>query len=46
MVAMVREVLGDEADMYVPLVNVGVHLSRLNGSMHDTCHTANLVAQN
>jgi hypothetical protein len=44
-VAMVSEVLGDVADVYVPLVNGGVHLSKLNGSMHDTCHTANLVAK-
>jgi hypothetical protein len=44
-VEMVREVLGDKADVYVPIVNGGVNLSKLHGSMHDTCNTANLVAQ-
>lgn len=44
-VAMVREELGDMADEYVPLVKGGVHLSKLQGSMHDTCNTANLVAK-
>jgi hypothetical protein len=33
------------ADELVPLVNGGVHLSKMNGTMHDTCNTANLVAR-
>ena len=41
-VAMVRAELGDSADDLVPVVHGGVHLSKLNGSMHDTCNTANL----
>ena len=44
-VAMVREALGERADELVPLLHGGVHVSKLNGSMHDTCNTANLVAQ-
>jgi hypothetical protein len=44
-VAMVRVELGDCADELVPLVKDGAHLSKLNGSMHDTCNTANLVAK-
>jgi hypothetical protein len=44
-VAMVRAELGDSADDLVPVVHGGVHLSKLNGSMHDTCNTANLVAK-
>ena len=44
-VEMVRAELGDCADELVPLVKGGVHLSKLNGSMHDTCNTANLVAK-
>jgi hypothetical protein len=42
---MVREALGERADELVPLLHGGVHVSKLNGSMHDTCNTANLVAQ-
>jgi hypothetical protein len=44
-VAMVRVALGARADKLVPLVHGGVHISKLNGTMHDTCNTANLVAK-
>ncbi len=44
-VAMVRAALGARADELVPLIHGGVHISKLNGSMHDTCNTANLVAK-
>ena len=44
-VAMVRAALGARADELVPLLHGGVHISKLNGSMHDTCNTANLVAK-
>jgi hypothetical protein len=44
-VAMVRAALGAHSDELVPPLHGGVHISTLNGSMHDTCNTANLVAQ-
>ena len=34
----------DVADVFCPLVAGGVNLHKLYGVMHDTCHTANLVA--
>jgi hypothetical protein len=42
---MLRELLGEEADMYIPLVNGGINLSKLCGVMHDTCHSANAIAR-
>ena len=45
LMAMVRAELGDKADELVPLVNGGVTLAKLRGSMHDTCNCANLVAK-
>ena len=42
---MLREVMGGEADMYVPLVNGGISLSKLCGVMHDTCNSANAIAR-
>jgi hypothetical protein len=42
---MLRELLGEEADMYIPVVNGGINLSKLCGVMHDTCHSANAIAR-
>ena len=42
---MLREVMGEEADTYVPLVNGGINLSKLCGVMHDTCNSANAIAR-
>jgi hypothetical protein len=42
---MLREVLGEEADTYIPMVNGGITLSKLCGVMHDTCHAANAIAR-
>jgi hypothetical protein len=42
---MLRELLGAEADTYVPLVNGGITLSKLCGVMHDTCNSANKIAR-
>ncbi len=43
---MVREELGPEdADRLVPLENGGVALHKIFGLMHDTCSTANRVAE-
>jgi hypothetical protein len=44
-VAMLREVLGSLADVHVPVINGGVMLHKLQGVMHDTCHTANKTAR-
>ncbi len=44
-VSIVRAALGARADEMVPLLHGDVHISKLNGSMHDTCNTANLVAK-
>jgi hypothetical protein len=35
--------LGQRADELCPIVNGGVHLSKLGGVIHDTCPTANLI---
>ncbi len=43
---LVREQLGVDADALVPLINGGVTLTKLCGSMHDTCNSANLIAKN
>jgi hypothetical protein len=43
---MVREELGAElGEQLVPLANGGVAVHKIFGLMHDTCSTANLVAQ-
>jgi hypothetical protein len=42
---MLREFLGNEADDLVPLINGGDMLHKLQGVMHDTCHTANKTAR-
>jgi hypothetical protein len=43
---MVREALEpEEADILVPLVDGGVKLHKIFGLMHDTCNTANKVAE-
>ncbi len=42
---LVREQLGVDADALVPLRNGGVTLTKLCGSMHDTCNSANLIAK-
>ena len=42
---LVREELGVDADALVPLINGGVTLTKLCGSMHDTCNSANLIAK-
>ncbi len=39
-VEMLREALGPFADVHVPIINGGVMLHKLQGVMHDTCHTA------
>ena len=44
-VGLLREELGDLADALVPLANGGVLLHKLQGVMHDTCHTANKTAR-
>jgi hypothetical protein len=44
-IGMLRESLGDQADVHVPLVNGGVKLHKLQGVMHDTCNTANKTAR-
>ena len=44
-IAILRKELGEEADVYVPLVNGGICLSKLRGVMHDTCNAANKVAR-
>jgi hypothetical protein len=42
---LLRQELGPEfADEYVPVVDGGISLHKIQGSMHDTCATANLVA--
>ncbi len=44
-IALLRQELGPEiADEYVPVVDGGISLHKIQGSMHDTCATANLVA--
>ncbi len=43
--SMLRELLGDAADTYVPLVNGGITLSKLCGVIHDTCNSANKIAR-
>jgi hypothetical protein len=46
LLAMVREELGTElGEQLVPLENGGVAVHKIFGLMHDTCSTANLVAQ-
>ena len=46
MLEMVREALGPEVgDVLVPKVNGGVALHKIFGLMHDTCSTANRVAE-
>ena len=40
-VGLLRDELLDLADALVPLTNGGVLLHKLQGVMHDTCHTAN-----
>jgi hypothetical protein len=40
-----REVMGEEADTYIPLVSGGINLSKLCGVMHDTCNSANAIAR-
>jgi hypothetical protein len=40
-VAMLREAVGAETYVLVPLINGGVMLHTLQGVMHDTCNTAN-----
>jgi hypothetical protein len=42
---MLREVMGEEVDTYIPLVNGGINLSKLCGVMHDTCNSANAIAR-
>jgi hypothetical protein len=44
-IGMLRESLGDQADVHVPRVNGGVKLHKLQGVMHDTCNTANKTAR-
>ena len=44
-VGLLREELGASADQHVPLTNGGVLLHKLQGVMHDTCHTANKTAR-
>jgi hypothetical protein len=44
-VGLLRVELGDLADALVPLTNGGVLLHKLQGVMHDTCHTANKTAR-
>jgi hypothetical protein len=44
-VEMLREALGPLADVHVPIINGGVMLHKLQGAMHDTCHTANKTAR-
>ena len=41
---ILRNELGTEADMLVPLTNGGVILHKFRAIMHDTCATANLAA--
>ena len=41
---LLREELGDEADVLAPLTGGGVKLHKIRGVMHDTCNTANLTA--
>jgi hypothetical protein len=42
---MLREMMGEEADTYIPMVNCGISLSKLCGVMHDTCNSANAIAR-
>jgi hypothetical protein len=44
-VGLLREELGGLADALVHLTNGGVLLHKLQGVMHDTCHTANKTAR-
>ena len=44
-VSLLRDELGELADALVPLANGGVLLHKLQGVMHDTCHTANKTAR-
>ena len=44
-VGLLREELGDLAAALVPVANGGVLLHKLQGVMHDTCHTANKTAR-
>ena len=44
-VTLLREELGADADLLVPLVNGGVSMAKLRGVMHDTCNSANLIAK-
>ncbi len=39
-----QELPDDKVDIIAPLRNGGVHLHKLFGVMHDTCHVANKVA--
>ncbi len=43
-IRLLRAELECEADTFAPLVNGGVQLHKLRGTMHDTCATANLAA--
>ena len=46
MLEIVRQALGpEEANVLVPEVNGGVALHKIFGLMHDTCSTANRVAE-
>ena len=39
-----QELPADSVDDLAPVRNGGVHLQKLFGVMHDTCHAANKVA--
>ncbi len=41
---MLREALGEDKDVLIPLTNGGVVLAKLGSVMRDTCHSANDVA--
>ncbi len=42
--ALRAELAPEDRDVMCPLVEGGVNLHKLYGVMHDTCHSANLVA--
>jgi hypothetical protein len=42
---MLRQELGPDADLLVPLVNGGITMAKLRGVMHDTSNSANLIAK-
>jgi hypothetical protein len=44
-VAMLREELGEMADVFIPLVAGGVTMANARGVMHDTCNYENLIAK-